>query len=431
MKSCKALTIAGLLITGLALNNQFARAQEAGSLDITFGTGGTVTTTFSGQTVKPIGAVQQSNGDIVVISQFDFQSDAGTGVGVTRYTPAGRLDTTFGTKGSTVTTFPNIIFQALWFAVQSNGAIVVGGGTAPSDSTLPGANQGFGLVRFTASGALDSTFGTNGLVNTPIGPRTADPSSFLLQPNGQIIMAGLMDGNGEKPTNPDDIPEMVAVARYNSNGSLDTTFGRGGVALLKNASTFQGVSQLALLTNGDYLIVSEFGSPLTAQLSSTGVLQSSVTGGTIVNTTPTSFGELNSETLFQANGDFIIIQVAGTINRVTAIMGQRFSQTAVQDTTFSSTRFTFAGERLVAPNGIALQANGQILVGGSVNNASPIFGGLARLNANGTLDTTFGNEGTVATDNPVNGVLVQADGNIVAVEAVGTDGIALTRYLAN
>ena len=431
MRSGKALTIAGLLVTGLAFNTQFARAQAAGNLDTTFGTGGTVTTTFSGQTVTPIGAVQQSNGDIVVISQFDFQSDAGTGVGVTRYTLAGKLDTTFGTKGSTFTTFPNIIFQALWFAVQSNGAIVVGGGTAPSNSTLPGANQGFGLVRFTASGALDSTFGNNGLVNTPIGPRTADPSSFLLQPNGQIVMAGLMDGNGEKPTNPNEIPEMVAVARYNTNGSLDTTFGSGGVALLNNASTFQGISQLALLTNGDYLIVSEFGAPVTAQLSSTGVLQSSVTGGTIVNTTPTSFGELNSETLFQPNGDFIIIQVAGTINRVTTIMGQRFSETAVQDTSFSSTHFTFAGERLVAPNGIALQANGQILVGGSVVRASPIFGGLARLNTNGTLDTAFGNEGTLTTDNSVNGVLVQTDGNIVAVEAVGTDGIALARYLAN
>jgi hypothetical protein len=186
-----------------------------------------------------------------------------------------------------------------------------------------------------------------------------------------------------------------------------------------------------LLTNGDYLIVSEFGAPLTAQLSSTGVLQSSVTGGTIVNTTPTSFGELNNETLFQPNGDLIIIQVAGTINRVTSIMGQRFSETAVQDTTFSSTRFTFGSERLVAPSGIALQANGQILVGGSVNRASPIFGGLARLNTNGALDTTFGDEGSVTTDNPVNGVLVQADGKIVAVEAVGTDGIALARYLAN
>jgi uncharacterized delta-60 repeat protein len=431
MKRGKALTIAGLLVTGLAFNTQFARAQAAGSLDTTFGTGGTVTTTFSGQTVTPIGAVQQSNGDIVVVSQFDFQADAGTGVGVTRYTPAGKLDTTFGTKGSTFSTFPNIIFQALWFAVQSNGTIVVGGGTAPSNSTLPGADQGFGLVRFTANGALDSTFGTDGLVNTPVGPRTADPTSFLLQPNGQIVMAGLMAGNGEKPTNANEIPEMVAVARYNINGSLDTTFGSGGVTLLNNASTFQGVSQLALMTNGDYLLVAEFGAPLTAQLSSTGVLQSSVTGGTVVNTTPTAFGELNSETLFQPNGDFIIIQSVGTINRVTSIMGQRFSDTAVQDTTFSSTRFAFGSERLVAPNGIALQANGQILVGGSINNASPISGGLARLNTNGVLDTTFGNEGTLTTDNPVNGVLVQADGKIVAVEAVGTDGIALARYLAN
>ena len=127
MKNGKALTIAGLLVTGLAFHTQFARAQAAGSLDTTFGTGGTVTTTFSGQTVTPIGAVQQSNGDIVVISQFDFQNDAGTGVGVTRYTLSGKLDTTFGTKGSTFSTFPNIIFQALWFAVQHNGAIVIGG----------------------------------------------------------------------------------------------------------------------------------------------------------------------------------------------------------------------------------------------------------------------------------------------------------------
>jgi uncharacterized delta-60 repeat protein len=431
MKSSTALTMAGLLVLGLVFDTHYAQAQAAGSLDTGFGTGGTVTTTFSGQTILPIGAVQQSNGDIVVVSQFDFQSDAGTGVGVTRYTAAGKLDTTFGTKGSTFTTFPNIIFQALWFAVQLNGAIVVGGGTAPSNSTLPGANQGFGLVRFTANGLLDTTFGTNGLVDTPVGPRIADPGSFLLQPNGQIVMAGLEGGNGEKPTNPNDIPNMVALVRYNANGSFDTTFGNDGVVLLNIASVFQGIEQIALLTSGDYLIVSEFGAPATAQLSSTGVLQSSVTGGTIVNTIPTAFGELDSATLFQPNGDFIIIQATGNPNRALSVMGQRFSETAVLDPTFSSARFTFGGERRSAPNGIALQSNGQILVGGSVSGASPISGGLARLNANGELDTTFGNGGTLTTDNSVNGVLVQADGKIVAVEAVGTDGIALARYLAN
>jgi uncharacterized delta-60 repeat protein len=431
MQSGKAIMIAGLLALGLAFDTQFAQAQAAGSLDTTFGTGGTVITTFSDQTVVPIGAVQQSNGDIVVVSQFDFQSDAGTGVGVTRYTAAGKLDTSFGTEGSTFTTFPNIIFQALWFAIQPNGAIVVGGGTAPSNSTLPGANQGFGLVRFTANGVLDTTFGTNGLVDAQVGPRTANPGSFLLQPNGQIVLAGLEGGNGEKSTNPNDIPNMVALARYNANGSLDTTFGNDGVVLLNIASVFQGIEQIALLTSGDYLIVSEFGAPATAQLSSTGVLQSSVTGGAIVNTTPTAFGESDSATLFQPNGDFIIIQATGNPNRALSIMGQRFSETAVMDTTFSSTLFTFGGERRSAPNGIALQSNGQILVGGSVSGASPISGGLARLNANGVLDTTFGNGGTVTTDNEVNGVLVQADGKIVAVEAVGTDGIALARYLAN
>jgi uncharacterized delta-60 repeat protein len=434
MRSGKALTIAGLLVTGLAFNTQFALAQAAGSIDTTFGTKGTVTTTFTGQTVTPIGAVQQSSGDIVVVSQFDFQDDAGTGVGVTRYTSAGKLDTTFGTKGSTFTTFPNIIFQALWFAIQSNGAIVVGGGTAPSGTT-DGANQGFGLVRFTANGALDSTFGTNGLVDVPIGPRTADPSSFLLQPNGQIVMAGLEAGNGEKPTNPDDIPEMVAIARYNTNGSLDTTFGSGGIALLNNASVFQGVPLIALLSSGDYLIATEFAvpvmAPVTAQVSSSGVLESTVTGGTIVSNTPTNFSELNSDTLFQPNGDFLIIMAAGNPNKRSSISGLRFSETGVQDTTFSTTDFLFSDEIRSAPFAITLQTNGQILVGGLVNDASPILGGLARLNANGELDTTFGSGGTVTTDNPVTGVLVQANGNIVAVESVSTDGIALARYLAN
>ena len=61
-------------------------------------------------------------------------------------------------------------------------------------------------------------------------------------------MAGLEAGNGEKSTDPDDIPEMVAIARYNGNGSLDTTFGSDGVALLNNASVFQGIDQIALLT---------------------------------------------------------------------------------------------------------------------------------------------------------------------------------------
>ena len=71
------------------------------------------------------------------------------------------------------------------------------------------------------------------------------------------------------------------------------------------------------------------------------------------------------------------------------------------------------------------------MLGGAVNDASPIFGGLARLNSNGNLDTTFGSGGTLTTDNSVSGLLIQTDGKIVAVEQLGSTGIVVERYLSN
>jgi hypothetical protein len=90
MKKATFHTIAGLLAVGLAFGVNFAQAQT-GTLDPKFGKGGTVTTTFTGAgspVMLPIGAAQQADGDIVVLSQFDFVSDEGTQIGLTRYTPA-------------------------------------------------------------------------------------------------------------------------------------------------------------------------------------------------------------------------------------------------------------------------------------------------------------------------------------------------------
>jgi hypothetical protein len=106
-------------------------------------------------------------------------------------------------------------------------------------------------------------------------------------------------------------------------------------------------------------------------------------------------------------------------------------QTGIQDSTFSSFAFQFGGESKSSPTAIALQANGQVVVGGAVNDASPIFGGLARLDSNGNLDTTFGSSGSLTTDNSVSGLLIQTDGKIVAVEQLGSTGIVVARYLAN
>src|SRR5580704_2907072 len=183
MKTRTFHTIAGLLAICFTFGVSSAQAQ-AGSLDTTFGTGGTVTTSFA-DGVASVGAFEQSSGDIVAIAQVNFVNQVGTGIGLVRYTSAGELDTSFGTNGITITTFDAIGFDPIGFAVQPNGDILVGG-----VATNKAGQHGFGLARYTSNGVLDTTFGTNGLVAIKVGSRSDAPSALLLQPNGQIVMGG-------------------------------------------------------------------------------------------------------------------------------------------------------------------------------------------------------------------------------------------------
>jgi uncharacterized delta-60 repeat protein len=423
MKKGTLIMITGLLAIGLMFGVNFAQAQTIGapgSLDPTFGTGGMVTISF-GNGLAGLDAFEQSNGDIVVVAQTNFVDDFGTGIGLVRFTSAGKLDTTFGTNRTTVTTFPGIAFDPFGFAVQTNGDILVGGVVTNS-----AGNTEYGLARYTSNGVLDTTFGAAGLVTTQAGTRPDAPSAILLQPNGQIVMGGFEDGGGKH------IPGMMSMVRYNSNGSLDTTFGTDGISLV--TAVLLGPETLALLSNGDYLAVGENGNGtagIVAELSSTGVLQSTVTPGTVVASLSSSQGG-SSPTIFQPNGDYIAAwTTASNHDLTTSANVARFSETGIQDSTFSSFPFTFGGEKKSSPTAIVLQSNGQVVVGGAVNDASPIFGGLARLDSNGDLDTTFGSGGTLTLDNSVSGLLMQTDGKIVAVEQSGSTGIVVARYFAN
>jgi uncharacterized delta-60 repeat protein len=423
MKKSTLLTITGLLAIGLMFGVNIAQAQiigHPGSLDTTFGIDGMVTITF-GNGLAGLDAFEQSNGDIVVLAQTNFVDDFGTGVGLVRFTSSGVLDTTFGTDGTTVTTFPDIAFDPFGFAVQTNGDILVGGVITNSAGLVE-----YGLARYTSNGVLDTTFGSGGLVTTAVGSRPDAPSALLLQPNGQIVMGGFEDGGGKH------IPGMMSMVRYNSNGSLDTTFGTGGISLV--AAALLGPETLALLSNGDYLAVGENPNGtagVVAEFSSTGALLSTVTPGTVVAALSSSQGG-SSPTIFQPNGDYITAWTTATLHDLRTFANvARFSETGIQDSTFSSFAFQFGGESKSSPTAIALQSNGQVVVGGAVADASPIFGGLARLNSNGNLDTTFGSGGTLTTDNSVSGLLIQTDGKIVAVEQLGSTGIVVERYLSN
>jgi uncharacterized delta-60 repeat protein len=415
MRTFSSHTIAGLLAVGLSFAVNFAHA--AGTLDPKFGTDGTVTTIFTGAgspVMMPIGAVQQASGDIVVLSQFDFVADSGTQIGLTRYTAAGKLDPTFGSKGSTITNFSSFTFDPLAFALEPNGKILVAGFVSGTDT--------FGLAQFTANGVLDTTFGTDGVATAVTG---ADfPSVFLLQPNGQILMGGFHDG-GKKT------PGALSLVRLNSNGALDPTFGTAGIALVSPAPIL-GPQALALLSNGDYLAVGENGDAVVGtvvELSPTGKLLSTVTAGTLAASSPLA-GLEPFPTIFESNGDYFVAQLAADGKFLHEVTVSRFTETGTLDTTFSSTKFGF-GTGTDTPQALAVQSNGQVVVGAFIGNASPIFGGIARLDTNGELDSTFGSGGTLTVDNNVTALLIDTNGDIVAIEGTGNDGIVVAAYLAN
>jgi uncharacterized delta-60 repeat protein len=422
MKKATFHMIAGLLAVGLVFGVNFAQAQ-AGTLDPNFGKGGIVTTIFGG-TMLPIGAAEEGNGDIVVLSEFDFVSGFGTQIGLTRYTSAGKLDKTFGTKGSTITNFSSFTFQPFAFALEPNGKILVAG-------TVGGTGSGtlqFGLAQFKANGGLDKTFGTDGVATTNFVAGLDAPDAFLLQPNGQILMGGFKDGGRHTPGS-------LSLVRFNSNGALDPNFGTAGIALVTPAPLL-GPQALALLSNGDYLAVGETGGAhvgTVVELSSTGELLSTVTGGTLTASSPLA-GLDPDPTIFESNGDYVVAQprhTGGENSHHTDVQVSRFSETGTLDTTFADIPFSFGTEPNNTPQALAVQSNGQVVVGGlELGFSGPNFGGIARLDTNGDLDTTFGSGGTLTVDNNVTALLIDTNGDILAIEGSG-NGIEVAAYLAN
>jgi uncharacterized delta-60 repeat protein len=409
----KALGSASVVAALIGFAGGLGIAQTAGSLDPTFGTGGIVMQNglFESQNVMPLTAIEQPGGDIVVILGIN-NIIATEAFGLVRFTSEGRLDTTFGTKGVTMVTFTDFINEPSSVAVQPDGDIVVVGF---SETTSGGFN--FAMARFTPNGQLDDTFGNGGLVT--VQPPGIQPSAMvvMVQPNGQIIEGGSVIGiNNETPGG-------TVLGRFNSDGSLDTTFGTNGFAV---ASTDVGApTGLALLANGSYLALGNFARVV--EFSSTGVLQSTVTADTVVATSRPGQA-FNNPVLFQPSGDFIEGRLVGAGGENTDDQIFRFSETGVVIPSFDTTAFGFPGVRMTNPLTLALQSDGKILVGG-------VPFGLARLNTDGELDTTFGSGGMVETPagESLDGLLIQTDGKIVAIGGGGQNPfeLILARYLAN
>src|SRR5262245_31560230 len=418
-----ALLLAGAIVLGLVQ----MLAAAPGDLDTTFGPNhnGRVLTDFGPGGDDDASAVAiQPDGKIVVAGFSEAMSGA-LNFGVARYGPDGNLDPSFGTGGKVTTSFSNSADesdQAFAVAVQGDGAIVVAG-------TSNGTN--FALARYTAQGALDPSF-SGGKVTTTFGGEFDQASALAIQPDGKIVAAGFSTANGSSD---------FALARYNTNGSLDPSFGSGGKVLTDFSSQSEDAAfALAIQPDGKILVAgysdangSDRDFALVRYTSDGRVDTTFGTSGT--GMVLTDFAQSDDEIraiALQSDGKIV---VAGMSDVAFALA--RYLPNGQLDTSFGAggkVTTTFGNAGSAQAVGVAIQSDGKIAVGGAVDTNFVA----ARYNANGGEDTTFGNSGAGSTSTSFGGVFdtaaamaLQPDGKIVVAgfsSVSGNDDFALVRF---
>jgi uncharacterized delta-60 repeat protein len=236
-----------------------ARYSPDGSPDVTFGVGGKVTTDFYGLH-ENVGALAiQSDGKIVAAGLV-YQSGLATSsdFGLVRFNPNGSLDTAFGIDGKATTDFLGWGDAARAVAIQSDGKTVAAGMMVvpPSRTPYSGLRSGRGaLVRYNNDGSLDTTFGTGGKVITEI-MGTSEVNALSIQSDGKIIAAGrslsVNDNFLPGPNGAD-----FGLVRYNEDGSLDMTFGAQGKVTTDLNSTGESIYAVSVQPDGKIIAAGE------------------------------------------------------------------------------------------------------------------------------------------------------------------------------
>lgn len=206
-----------------------ARYNHDGSLDTSFGTGGLVRTDFGlGDIARDVAV--QADGKILVAGSAVLPTSPGIAVALARYNPDGSLDPSFGIGGK-VTTNIRSFDESL--AIQVDGKIVV----AVSDGE-------FALARFNSDGSLDASFGTDGLVTTEFGSAPSVANAVVIQTDGKIVVVGTSFAAVD-----------FAMARYDVDGNLDMSFGAGGKVTTNFAGEADEARAVTLQTDGRIVVV--------------------------------------------------------------------------------------------------------------------------------------------------------------------------------
>ena len=399
-----------------------------GDIDTTFGTNGKVTTAIGSGDDYAYALGIQSDGKIVAAG---YSSDMVSGYSgryyfaLVRYNSNGTLDTTFGTGGKVTTpigTGNDIVFA---LGIQSDGKIVVAG------QTDVGADTHFALARYNTDGALDSTFGAGGIVTTDISDYNS-ARALAIQSDGKIVVAGYTSIGGYND---------FTVVRYNTDGSLDSTFGiaNSGIAL----ADFGGddyADALGIQSDGRIVVAGRsFGNDFAVvRFNDDGTLDTTFGAGGGVITAVGSYADRAYALGIQSDGKIVTAgynEVDGALAEFALV---RYTSNGTLDSTFGTNGIVTTEIVNASASAMRIQSDGKIVAAGRTSVGGGYDFALVRYNASGSLDTSFGTNGIVTT--PIGGyteyvgaLSIQSDGKIVAAgnshSGVNVD-FAVVRYLA-
>lgn len=343
-----------IMVGGTFVDFVLARFNEDGSVDSTFDGDGRVMTNIAAGEQEEALAVAVQPDAKIVVAGYTGTTSARNVIALARYNSDGSLDTTFGAGGKLVSSVPGVAYA---IAIQADGRIVVAGETPrPDDDDF----SDFVVARFNPGGTLDPDFGTAGRVVKDIGGLPNTARNIVIQPDGAILVSGEAIGTFAGSNHTD-------LVRLDREGGLDETFGAGGVLALPAVRVGEGLALQA-------------GKLILAGSVDTG-------GGTVVRS-QFSVHRLNADGSADAS----------------------FGEAGI-----ATVEFTDRGDMGLA---VAVQADGKIVVAGRSSLTTNSDFALARLLANGALDTSFANAGKLTVDffgfnDIAESVAIRSDGKVV------------------
>jgi uncharacterized delta-60 repeat protein len=339
-----------------------ARYNADGSPDFGLNGAGKLTTSFGGNGATAQAVAIQPNGKIIAVGWLD--NGTNYDFALARYNSDGQLDVTFNGTGKVITQVRSGYDQANSVAIQADGKIIAAGYSSN------GSNNDFALVRYNPDGTLDTSFNSTGKVFTGFGAGNDVAKSLVIQPDGKIVAAGsTINGAGNSD---------FATARYNADGSLDTSFNGTGKVVTSITNSNDVAQSVAIQPDGRIVAA--------------------------------GYGSSTLFALVRYNAD-------GTLDT-------SFNTTGIATTSFGGS----------SASGVVIQSDGRIVAAGYGDGSADQDFAVARYNPDGTLDSSFNGTGKVTTNinltDTGTSVALQPDGKIVVAGASYNGGydFAVVRY---